>query len=120
MRALRISEWGGPEGLEPVEDAPAPEPADGELLVRVARAGVNFADTHASRNEYVQRYDLPHVPGADVAGTLERDGGRVVALTGGTGGHAALAPGPAANVVPLPHGGPGPLAPGPLGPGVAA
>ncbi len=104
MRAIRISEWGGPEVLELVEDAPAPEPADGELLVRVSRAGVNFADTHASRNEYVQRYDLPLVPGAEVAGTLERDGGRVVALTGGTGGYAELAAVPAANVFPIPDG----------------
>ena len=47
VRAIRISEWGGPEVLELVEDAPVPEPADGQVLIRVARAGVNFADTHA-------------------------------------------------------------------------
>jgi NADPH:quinone reductase len=104
MRAIRISEWGGPEVLELVEDAPAPEPADGELLVRVSRAGVNFADMHASRNEYVQRYELPLVPGAEVAGTLEPDGTRVVALTGGTGGYAELAAVARANVFPIPDG----------------
>ena len=49
MRAIRISQWGGPEVLELVEDAPVPEPGDGEVLVSVTRAGVNFADTHAPR-----------------------------------------------------------------------
>jgi NADPH2:quinone reductase len=104
VRAIRIADWGGPEVLELVEDAPAPEPGAGEVLVRVTRAGVNFADTHASRNEYVQRYALPLVPGAEVAGTLERDGTRVVALTGGTGGYAELAAVPEANVFPIPDG----------------
>ena len=55
MRAIRITECGGPEVLELVEDAPAPEPAEGELLVRVTRAGINFADTHARENSYLCR-----------------------------------------------------------------
>jgi NADPH2:quinone reductase len=104
VRAIRISAWGGPEVLELVEDAPEPEPADGEVLVRVTRSGVNFADTHASRNQYVQRYDLPLVPGAEVAGTLERDGTRVVALTGGTGGYAEVAAVPESSAFPIPDG----------------
>src|ERR671910_878483 len=93
VRAIRISEWGGPEVLELVEDAPVPEPGDGQVLIRVARAGVNFADTHARENSYLARYELPLTPGAEVAGTVERDGGgfragqRVVSLVG-TGGYA--------------------------------
>ena len=47
MRAIQISEWGGPEVLDLVEDAPVTEPDDHHVLVRVTSAGVNFADTHA-------------------------------------------------------------------------
>ncbi len=103
MRAIRIDEWGGPAVLTLVEDAPEPEPGPDEVLVRVTRAGVNFADTHASQNAYVARYALPLVPGAEVAGVLE-DGTRVVALTGGGGGYAEVAAVPREHVVPVPDG----------------
>ena len=109
MRAIQISEWGGPEVLELVEDAPVPEPADDEVLIRVSRAGMNFADTHARENSYLARYELPHVPGAEVAGTVERDGAgftagqRVVGLCG-DGGYAEFATSPAAMTVPIPEG----------------
>jgi NADPH2:quinone reductase len=104
MRAIRIAEWGGPEVLELVEDAAEPRAADDQLLVRVTRAGVNFADTHARENAYVSRYALPLVPGAEVAGTVEPDGRRVVALTGGTGGYAELAAVPARSAFDIPDG----------------
>src|SRR3954447_25971496 len=93
VRAIRISEWGGPEVLELVEDAPVPVPGEGQVLVKVSRAGVNFADTHARENAYLARYELPLIPGAEVAGVVERDAGelkagrRVVCLVG-TGGYA--------------------------------
>ena len=74
MRAIRISQWGGPEVLELVEDAPVPEPGEGEVLVKVSRAGVNFADTHARENSYLARYELPLTPGAEVAGRRPRTG----------------------------------------------
>ena len=74
MRAIQISEWGGPEVLELVEDAPVPEPGEGQVLIRVTRAGINFADTHARENSYLARYELPLIPGAEVAGVVERDG----------------------------------------------
>jgi NADPH2:quinone reductase len=110
MRAIRISEWGGPEVLELVEDAPVPVPGPDEVLVRVTRAGVNFADTHAREDAYVARYELPLTPGAEVAGVVERDapghraGERVVALTGGTGGYAEYAAVPAATTFAIPDG----------------
>src|SRR5215212_3089058 len=87
VRAIRISEWGGPEVLELVEDAPVPEPGDGQVLIRVARSGINFADTHARENSYLARYELPLTPGAEVAGVREDTGQRVVSLVG-TGGYA--------------------------------
>ena len=104
MRAIRIAEWGGPEVLELVEDAPAPPAGDGELLVRVSHAGVNFADTHAREDAYVARYALPLIPGAEVAGTVEGDGRRVVALTGGSGGYAELVAVPRETAFDIPDG----------------
>jgi NADPH2:quinone reductase len=89
VRAIRIDEWGGPEVLKLVEDAPEPQPRDGETLIAVTRAGVNFADTHARENSYVARYELPLIPGAEVAGTTP-DGRRVAAIVG-TGGYAEYA-----------------------------
>jgi NADPH2:quinone reductase len=103
VRAIRITQWGGPEVLELVDDAPAPEPGPGELLLRVSRAGVNFADTHAREDTYVARYQLPLIPGAEVAGTTH-DGRRVVALTGGTGGYAELAAVPRDSAFDIPDG----------------
>src|SRR3954454_2429413 len=109
VRAIRISEWGGPEVLELVEDAPVPEPGDGQVLIRVSRAGINFADTHARENSYLARYELPLTPGSEVAGVVERDGAgfsagqRVVALVGG-GGYAEYAAAPAATTFAIPDG----------------
>jgi NADPH2:quinone reductase len=109
MRAIRISEWGGPEVLELVEDAPVPEPDEQHILVRVTRAGVNYADTHARENSYLARYELPLVPGAEIAGVVERDGAgftagqRVVSLVG-TGGYAEYVAAPAATTFPIPDG----------------
>src|SRR3954464_2367329 len=102
MRAIRIEQWGGPEVLQLVEDAPRPEPGDGETLVEVSRAGINFADTHARENTYLARYELPLIPGGEVAGTTE-DGRRVAALVG-TGGYAEDAVAPSDRLVPIPDG----------------
>jgi NADPH2:quinone reductase len=59
-------------------DLPDPEPRDGEVLVEVTRSGVNFADTHATRNDYVAEQHLPLIPGAEVAGRSAE--GRVAAI----------------------------------------
>jgi NADPH2:quinone reductase len=108
MRAIQIQRWGGPEVLELVE-LPTPEPGPGEALVRVSRAGINFADTHARENSYLARYELPYVPGAEVAGTVEHAvdgvaaGTRVVALPG-SGGYAEYVAIPADRLIPVPDG----------------
>ena len=60
--------------LELVDDAPVPEPGEGEVLVKVSRAGVNFADTHARENSYLAKYELPLMPGAEVAGVTRGTG----------------------------------------------
>jgi NADPH2:quinone reductase len=97
-----MTEFGGPEVLKLVE-LPRPEPAPGEVLIRVTRAGLNFADTHTRTNSYVRKATLPLVPGGEVAGVREDTGERVIALTG-TGGYAEYAVAPAEHVFGIPEG----------------
>jgi len=78
MRAILITEFGGPEVLT-AADVPAPEPGSGQHLIQVARAGVNYGDTHQAEDSYLAKATLPLVPGAEVAGRLA-GGRRVVAL----------------------------------------
>jgi NADPH2:quinone reductase len=87
MRAVKITEFGGPEVLN-VVDLPDPVPAEGQVLVEVSRAGVNYADTHHVENSYLAPATLPLVPGAEVVGTV--DGRRVLAIVG-SGGYAQRA-----------------------------
>jgi NADPH2:quinone reductase len=101
MRAIQQREFGGPEVLELV-DLPVPEAGDGQVLVRVTRAGMNFADTHQRRNDYLAAQQLPLVPGTEVAGVREDTGARVVALTG-NGGYAEYAVAPEALTFPIPE-----------------
>ena len=88
MRAIQITEFGGPEVLT-LTDLPAPEPADGQVLISVSAAGINYADTHQAENSYLAPATLPLIPGAEVVGTTP-DGTRVVALLEG-GGYAEQA-----------------------------
>ncbi|MET0238235.1 MAG: zinc-binding dehydrogenase [Kibdelosporangium sp.] len=88
MRAVRITEFGGPEVLK-VTEVPDPVPGDNELLVDVARAGVNFADTHQTDDSYLAPAELPMIPGGEVVGTTA-DGRRIAGLIG-NGGYAEKA-----------------------------
>ena len=101
MRAIQISEFGGPEVLRLV-DLERPQPGPDEVLIQVTRAGLNFADTHSRTGSYVAQPDLPLVPGMEVAGTRVDTGERVIALTG-TGGYAEYATAPAALTFPIPQ-----------------
>ncbi len=89
MRAIRITEFGGPEVLKLVDDQPDPEPEAGTDVLEISSAGVNYADTHQAEDTYLARSELPMVPGAEAVGTLS-DGRRVVALLAG-GGYAERA-----------------------------
>ncbi|HYF27981.1 MAG TPA: NADPH:quinone oxidoreductase family protein [Baekduia sp.] len=102
MRAIQQTEFGGPEVLRLVE-LPTPQPGPGEVLVRVSRAGLNFADTHAREDTYLARQTLPLVPGSEVAGVREDTGERVVALCG-TGGYAEYAVAPEDLTFAIPDG----------------
>ncbi|HEX4717360.1 MAG TPA: NADPH:quinone oxidoreductase family protein [Thermoleophilaceae bacterium] len=102
MRGVLIREWGGPEVLELADDLRAPEPGPGQQRICVSVAGVNFADTHARENAYIAKYELPLVPGTEVAGTLD-DGTRVVAMPH-HGGYAEYAIADEQSIFPLPNG----------------
>src|SRR6516165_8447187 len=73
MKAIRVHEFGGPEALK-LEDAPAPKPSAGEVLVRVHAAGVNPYDTYMRAGTYAVKPSLPYTPGSDGAGVVEAVG----------------------------------------------
>jgi NADPH2:quinone reductase len=99
VKAIQIEEFGGPEVLRHIE-IPDPEPGEGEVVVEVARAGVNFADTHTIRDDYLARQSLPLIPGGEIAGRTA-DGRRVAAMLV-SGGYAERVAVPEAALVPIP------------------
>jgi NADPH2:quinone reductase len=101
MRAIQMTEFGGPEVLT-LAELPRPEPGPGEVLIKVTRAGLNFADTHTRTNSYVRKATLPLVPGGEVAGVRDDTGERVVALVG-DGGYAEYAVAPQELVFGIPE-----------------
>ena len=98
---MQIEQFGGPEVLQVVE-LPKPEAGDGQVLIEVSRAGMNFADTHQRENSYLARFELPLVLGGEVAGRTE-EGRRVIALLD-SGGYAEYAVAPCETVYPIPDG----------------
>ena len=92
MRAIQITEFGGPEVLK-LTELPDPVPAEGFELVDVRTAGVNYADTHQVEDSYLSKTTLPLVPGSEVVGTTA-DGRRVAAfaMEGGYCEKAAVHP----------------------------
>ncbi len=85
-----------------LREIPDPVPTEGEALVRVRAAGINFIDILTRRGRYPQMPELPTVLGYELGGELE-DGTRVMALTTG-GAYAELAAVPHSSLVPLPDG----------------
>jgi len=99
MKAIQIEEFGGPEVLQFTEVAD-PNPKLSEIVVNVKRSGVNFADTHASRNDYLAEQTLPLIPGAEISG--QTNDGRRVAVLLGSGGYAEKVAVPQAQMIELP------------------
>lgn len=111
MRAIAITHPGGPDVLRPVE-APVPEPGDGEVLIRVAAAGVNRPDLMQREGKYPPPPGASEIPGLEIAGTVvsrgngvERfnQGDQVCALVAG-GGYADYCVAPARQCLPVPVG----------------
>jgi NADPH:quinone reductase-like Zn-dependent oxidoreductase len=68
VKAVVLRETGRPDRLE-LTEVPDPEPADGEVVVRVRAAGVNFADVLVRQGRYPQPPELPTVPGSPARST---------------------------------------------------
>src|SRR6201989_3136281 len=73
MKAIRVHEFGGPEGLR-LEDVDDPVPSAGQVLVRVGAVGVNPVDTYIRTGAHAIKPKLPYTPGLDAAGTIEAVG----------------------------------------------
>jgi NADPH2:quinone reductase len=99
LRAAVLPAVDAPFELREIDD---PEPADGEALVHVRAAGINFLDVLVRRGRYPQMPEFPAVLGVELAGELE-DGTRVMAMRP-AGAYAELAAVPRAALVPLPDG----------------
>src|SRR6202166_4877905 len=73
MRAIRVSQFGGPEVLK-LEEVPTPVQGPGQVLVHVRAAGVNPYDTNMRAGTYAVKPQLPFTPGSDAAGVVESVG----------------------------------------------
>jgi NADPH2:quinone reductase len=76
MKAVRVSEFGGPEMLK-IQDVPDPKPDSGQVLVRVEAAGINPVDTYIRSGTYARKPKLPYTPGTDGGGVIEAVGSNI-------------------------------------------
>jgi NADPH:quinone reductase-like Zn-dependent oxidoreductase len=90
MKAVVVHEYGGPEVLK-YEEVARPEPKDDELLVRVNAAGVNPVDRVARSEKQFLNIKLPAIPGYDIAGVVEKTGGKITKFKTGDPIYAYIA-----------------------------
>jgi NADPH2:quinone reductase len=102
MRAVEITKPGGPEVLQPA-DRPRPAPKDGEILVKVAAAGVNRPDVLQRMGNYPVPPGASDIPGLEIAGEVVGSGEKICALVAG-GGYAEYCVVPQAQALPVPNG----------------
>lgn len=110
MKAIQLTEYGGPEVLKMVE-LEKPVPTGREVLIEVHSVGVNYADTARREGQYVVKTPLPFIPGAEVAGIVVEVGEDVKTVTKGTrvvtliesGGYAQFAVADERSLIPLPE-----------------
>jgi NADPH2:quinone reductase len=101
MKAIQITEFGGPDVMHLV-DLETPTPGAGQELITVSSIGINYADTHQTENSYLFPQKLPLIPGVEVVGTTA-SGVRVLALVEG-GGYAQQVVTYSAAMVPVTEG----------------
>ncbi len=99
MKAIQITEFGGPEVMRYI-DLPDPTPAGSQVVLDVSAIGINYADTHQTENSYLSQQKLPLIPGMEVVGKMP-DGARVLALAS-TGGYCQKTLVNPRTVIPLP------------------
>jgi NADPH2:quinone reductase len=111
MRALQQTSLDGPQDLKLITDAPVPAPGAGEVLIRVAAAGVNFADVSKAHGTFRDGPQPPYLAGFEAAGEVVavgeavdglQPGARVVGV--GDGAFAEYMVLPAAATMPVPPG----------------
>lgn len=109
MKAIRIHETGGPEVMH-LEEVEIPTPAQGEVLIKVAAAGINYADIAQRRGAYLTRTRTPMTLGFEVSGTIEALGPQTSAPPAGTrviafveGGYAEYAIASSSTIIPIPE-----------------
>jgi NADPH2:quinone reductase len=101
MKAIQITEFGGPDVMHLV-DLDTPTPGAGQELITVSAIGINYADTHQTENSYLFPQKLPLIPGVEVVGTTA-SGVRVLALVE-AGGYAQEVVTHSATMVPVTEG----------------
>lgn len=108
MKAIHVTRLDGPGAVE-LQDAPAPSPAEGEVLVEVACAGVTFPELLQTYGQYQTKHEPPFILGSELAGTVVESrssrfapGDRVAAIIP-SGAFAQFATAPEAMVLPLPE-----------------
>ena len=99
MKAIQITEFGGPEVMKLV-DLEDPIIGEGQELINVTAIGINYADTHQTENSYLSPQKLPLIPGIEVVGTTAA-GVRVLASIDG-GGYSQKAVAYSAALIPIP------------------
>jgi NADPH:quinone reductase len=110
MKAIRIHETGGPEVMH-LEEIETPTPKAGEILIKVAAAGVNYADLAQRAGAYLTRTRTPTTLGIEIAGNVAALGTGINSPVVGTrvaafceGGYAEFAISQANMVIPIPQG----------------
>ena len=98
MKAIQITEFGGPDVMHLV-DLETPTPGAGQELINVSAIGINYADTHQTENSYLFPQKLPLIPGVEVVGTTP-SGLRVLAVVEG-GGYAQQVATHSAMMIPV-------------------
>jgi NADPH2:quinone reductase len=99
MKAIQITEFGGPEVMKLV-DLEDPIIGEGQELINVTAIGINYADTHQTENSYLSAQKLPLIPGIEVVGKTSA-GVRVLAPIDG-GGYSQKAVAYSAALIPIP------------------
>ena len=108
MKAIRINETGGPEVMH-LEEIPTPTPKEGQALIKVEAAGINFGDLAQRQGAYLTRTRTPMTMGVEFAGTVAALGPGVTTPAVGTrvagvgeGAYAEYAVAQASSLIPIP------------------
>src|SRR3954468_20820522 len=105
MRAWRVHELGDPSKVLRLDEVDQPTPGEGQVLVRVRAAGLNFPDVLMAMGTYQERPPLPFTPGVELCGEVVGTGQRVLGSpSGGPGAFAEYALMDAAAAWPVPAG----------------